>query len=628
MVRSRPPAAINASMAASTASTIMTRQTSDLPLRNYPTSSSPGLSSPAATHSTPNVSAPPPEALSSSIAVESGGGTRDANPSSATINEVIYEAHSLYQPRSRTPSRNNGKIQGPVRSNTLTTRRSPSQGRPGPFPRRDLSPTAQALNEKVHKYLYSMNPPSHTEELVKENRSLHQRIAALQRTETDLLNENQDLARKLSSTQKRYETRRQHWKEELAKWETVFEARIKDLESRLAEQEEELARIALDRSRETGLNDTAITSWFAAKETAWREWVDDFAHQDPNRVQSGLHPLQLRELCEGVKDFVRLTDKGELPEELLAPPDNDGVRTARLLLHGMLANFIVSETLESPFWVFDVISTNPHELESPSVPRLNSMSPVGFRMDLAMWNFSIAPPLPGGNQNANAWRTSLMKAFCEGGMSTEIDSVLLTDDSHLLAEARVRHAGRLKDSFLRGPARFLLQDQEAAGIEKLERRLVQEIDAALRFSCQLWCRQGTLQVRRLRDLADTAFNSTSDNMQLCQAQAPLRSQPTGRAVDSRDASPGYHDDHSVIMVVQPSVGVSMSSGTSKPSKDAKGSTRIWAKASVLVATPNPPMREPPPPPPAQATASPDTASVKAMVGTPISLALVEFPKAF
>jgi hypothetical protein len=237
-----------------------------------------------------------------------------------------------------------------------------------------------------------MSPPNAADELAKENRSLHQRVAALQRTERDLLNDNQELARRLSSTQKRHDTRRQHWKEELENREKISEARIKHLESRLALQEEELVRIALDRSGETGLNDTAITSWFATRETTWREWVDDFAHRDPNRVQSGLHPLQLRELCEGVKDFVRLTDKGQLPEELLSPPDTDGIRTARVLLHGMLANFIVSKTLESPFWVFDVISANPLELESPSVPRLNSMSPVGFRMDLAMWNFSIAPP--------------------------------------------------------------------------------------------------------------------------------------------------------------------------------------------------------------------------------------------
>jgi hypothetical protein len=235
-----------------------------------------------------------------------------------------------------------------------------------------------------------MSPPNATDELVKENRSLNERIAALQRTERDLLHDNQELARRLSSTQRCHDTKRQKWKEELVNREKVYETRIKDLESRLARQEEEHARISVDRARETTLNDAAITSWFATKTNSWREWVDDFAHRDPSRLQSGLHPLQLQELCEGVKPFVRLTDQGALPEELLTP--DNGIRPARVLLQGMLANFIVSETLESPFWVLDVVSVDNLELESPSVPPSNSMSPIGFRMDLAMWNFSIAPP--------------------------------------------------------------------------------------------------------------------------------------------------------------------------------------------------------------------------------------------
>jgi hypothetical protein len=235
-----------------------------------------------------------------------------------------------------------------------------------------------------------MSPPNAADELVNENRSLNQRIAALQRTERDLLNDNQELARRLSSNQKRHDTRRKHWKEELVNREKVFEARIRDLESRLARQEEELVRIAIDRSREMGLNDTAITSWFATKANTWRQWADDFAHRDPDRVQSGLHPLQLRELFEGVKHFVRLTDKGALPEEVLSPLHNR-TGSARALLQGMLANFIVAEVFESPFWVLDVVSGNALEPESPSVPRLNSISPVGFRMDLATWNFDIAP---------------------------------------------------------------------------------------------------------------------------------------------------------------------------------------------------------------------------------------------
>jgi len=239
---------------------------------------------------------------------------------------------------------------------------------------------------------YSVKSPSFTDGLVKENRSLHQRIAALQRTESDLLNENQELAGRLSSAQRRYNSRRQQWAEELMNRENTLNARIRDLEARLAQKEEALSRKDFNRIHEGPLNEADIVIWLTTKTTAWLNWVDDFTHQNPNRVRSGLHPMQLRELCEGVKHFVRLNNKGELPEELLNPPHSDRSWPSRILLHGMLANFIIFETLKSPFWVFDAISANANELESPSTPRLNSISPVGFRMDLVPWSSSIVPP--------------------------------------------------------------------------------------------------------------------------------------------------------------------------------------------------------------------------------------------
>jgi hypothetical protein len=200
-----------------------------------------------------------------------------------------------------------------------------------------------------------------------------------------------------------------------------------------------------------------------------------------------------------------------------------------------------------------------------------------------------------------------MKTFCEGGMSTEVNSILLTEDARLLAEARLIYAATLKDRFLRSPARFLLQDQDAAGIEKLERRLVQEIDAALRFSCQLWCRRDTPQIKGLRELSEMVFNSSNGNMELCRAQAPLYAEPV-RNVGTEEGPPGYHDGHSVIMVVQPSVGVSSSAGTKK---DAKGSSKIWAKASVFVASPKPAAASPKPmvPSPKPGAASPKPAAL-------------------
>lgn len=256
--------------------------------------------------------------------------------------------------------------------------------------------------------------------------------------------------------------------------------------------------------------------------------------------------------------------------------------------------------------LYEVLSNGMSPSRPPSSSSLTSKSPL----------------VTSGKENANAWRASIMKTFCEGGMSTEADSTLLTDDARLLAETRLKYAGRLKDTFLKGPARFLLQDQDPAGIEKLEGRLVQEIDAALRFSCQLWCRRDTPRVKRLCDLAEMAFNSSSDDMELCQAQAPLCAQPVSN-VDADDGPPGYHDGHSVIMVVQPSVSISPGAGTKKITKR---SNKIWTKASVLVASPKPVVPSLDPvavsPMPAQDptatsdTPSPDTTSINVMIGTP------------
>jgi hypothetical protein len=214
-----------------------------------------------------------------------------------------------------------------------------------------------------------------------------------------------------------------------------------------------------------------------------------------------------------------------------------------------------------------------------------------------------------------------MKAFCEGGMGTPVESILLTEDARPLAEARLRYAGRLKDAFLRSPARFLLQDQDAAGIEKLERRLVQEIDAALRFSCQLWCRREPIVVKGLDELADTTFSAASDSMELCQAQAPPRyaQHATGSTTDRRDAPPGYHDGHSVIMVVQPSIGVKQS--VVGGGKGAKESITTWVKASVLVAPPKPPAVQQAPAPAPAAAPPPGsdypTVSMKAILPPPV-----------
>jgi hypothetical protein len=222
-----------------------------------------------------------------------------------------------------------------------------------------------------------------------ENTSLQQRIAALQRVERDLLAENHEMVNQMTSLKRHHEARRKRWRDQFQEREKAFHARIQALEDRILRQDEELQRQRRTSPSSVPLiSDDEIVEWFSARTRAWEEWADEFAHQDPKRLQSGLLPVQTIELCESVKSFIQLYDDG-LPEELVNSDGDGGVKASQILLHGMLANFIIEETLQSPFWVFDVLSASGNDLESPSVVHANS--PIGFRVELALWS-SVAPP--------------------------------------------------------------------------------------------------------------------------------------------------------------------------------------------------------------------------------------------
>ena len=155
------------------------------------------------------------------------------------------------------------------------------------------------------------------------------------------------------------------------------------------------------------------------------------------------------------------------------------------------------------------------------------------------------------------------------------------DERRFLVDCRKVYARKLKDRFLGGAARFLLQDQHAAGIEKLESRLIQEIDMALQFSCQVWSRQEPLRLKGLKGLADARFRTTDETMELCQGQAPAHINPH-ESVDL-DLPPAYHDGHSVVMVVQPVVEAVLVRSGAKKDMDA---TKVLSKARVLVEVPD------------------------------------------
>ncbi|KAK3986768.1 hypothetical protein QBC44DRAFT_133408 [Cladorrhinum sp. PSN332] len=673
MPRSPPPPAINAVLSPLSAS-LETEKASDLPLRNFATSTDETAPSEQADRSPPILQ--PTSALAvprsdvpgtpSSTIAEYGD---DSKRTAKAIDRVIQSSNQ-HQGRSRSQSGGSKRHDGMdiVRTTTPTQRRQPIGSRSHSVPRNEMSTTVTQTPssiERSNRFLHTIPQSPRfnaTEELLVENRGLHQRISALQRTEQTLLKDIQDLSRRLAGSQQRYDNRRQHWKEELRNRETTYEARVRDLEAKIAKQDKELKLLQILNRPKDRVPDEDIASWFSTRTGVWHTWAQKYANQDPTRVQSGLHPLQMRELCEGVKGFVRLTEDDKLPRQLVA--GGNGVQAAQLLLASMLANFIMTETLESPFWVFDVVSADRLELESPSVPRQNSVSPVGFRMDLGLWNnSSVARPrtarlpqptmnaiamedasnarqlprlntsiqlpglnasvgrstgildrdlpsrqemeglyhvfcnIPGGAENAHAWRSRLIKAFSDGGMSLDMDNIKPSSKSgeaqsrRLLAESRKLYATRLKDHFLRGAARFLLEGQDAAGIEKLERELVQEIDAALRFSCQLWSRQdGVIPcVKVLKDLSGTPFSAKSKIMELCQSQAPAPSAIAAEREETKaDAPPEYHDGDEVVVVVQPAVEAITAARKLEPSsREEPAVRRVWSKARVLVAAPAP-----------------------------------------
>lgn len=222
---------------------------------------------------------------------------------------------------------------------------------------------------------------------MQENRGLYQRVAALQRTERDLLAENQELVRQLAVFKKHHETRHQQWKDEYSavkEREKVLLVEVQQLKAKIMRQEEQILDLAVANAQVDApapdLTEKQITSWFAERDDTWFSWAQNFASRDADRLSTGLHPLQYYEVCDGVKAFVKLTDDFKLPAELLVK----GTDMIQALLHGMLANFICAEALSSPFWIFNAISSGT--LESPCVAPPTAISPGGFRLDLAMLN--------------------------------------------------------------------------------------------------------------------------------------------------------------------------------------------------------------------------------------------------
>ena len=354
----------------------------------------------------------------SSTIVEFGDLGRGTVPSAAQLVESIHrsfsQAHVASEPRSNSKTRGaqdnretregrESRDQSRSRNVATTTEprdRSQSAHSRSAMPRdstgiphgRNATNDRGLADERINRFLQSMAQQAAQtaeSEVLQENRSLYQRIAALQRTERELLAENQDLTRKLAAMKQHHERRARQWNEGSRRRDIDYETRMRELGEQLLD--------LVSRHPQTLpgiLSNEEITTWFDDQDAAWYAWATTFGHQDGQRLSSGLHPLQLQELCGDVRGFVRMTDTGGLPPELL----DGGKEALHTLLNGMLAHFLCDEILASPMWVF--VAASLGTLESPGMvptkPLLGS-SGVGLRMDMNSLS-NVMPIRPGPSQ--------------------------------------------------------------------------------------------------------------------------------------------------------------------------------------------------------------------------------------
>ncbi|KAK0708932.1 hypothetical protein B0T21DRAFT_341278 [Apiosordaria backusii] len=601
-----------------------------------------------------------------------------ARSRSTSTREPREPRHGGGERQQRSRNRSNASILSAEEEHSETsTQKHHRHGRSrGPSQRSSSVDKEMLTDEKVNRFLNSMqhhqSPPlpqtsqlgntatlgkpgeiDSLDKLTAENKSLYQRVAALQLTERELLAENQKLIRQVAAlnhqlavaweelevTKQQQEAHNHHWRKALTEKEDQYQKRIHELGAQLIELSSTHPN---PKKSKPLLSNEEIATWWTDQDAAWRAWARAYGHHDPNRLVDGLHPAQLKDICEEVRGFVQLTNVENLPVAILHG-GNEGVHT---LLQAMLANFFCSEILGNTYWVFTAASLGT--LGSPSV----SLSPnalgslrMGLRMDMNMFGSGgndvagargsvgsvgrgsgyqvpkspkSPPPLitsmthplgvgtasmlglplksemeklqfmlldaqdgPSSSQHAH-WRAHMMRLFATGGMAMRSprpsSASLMPLSRQALIEARVNYARTLRERFLGGAARFLLHDQDASGIERLERVLTEMIDDALRFSCKLWSRAGGIRVKGWKDLSEFkgGYKKGMETVRICQAQDRSYQGPdSGNDEDNNDENEG----RPVIMVVQPAIEAVTDVG------DDEAWSLIWLKARVMVAAP-------------------------------------------
>lgn len=248
-------------------------------------------------------------------------------------------------------------------------------------------------------------PPDPKREVALENMRLSQRISSLQRWEKSLEKDNLTLTQYMSSLRQEDETCQRTWEKKVQEMESACEGQIKELEKVAVQQKHRLREMPGFRSMSArasppprpmhpDLTNAKINSWFRTRGNIWYEWADDYAHRDLDRIIN-LDMIQQNELCRRAATFVRLTDEGDLPSELLV---NRRINPSQILLHGLLANFIATEIIASPRWIFAALNVNRAKFVSPDSspvsPTSHNSQPEFSNLSFKSTPLSLAEGLP------------------------------------------------------------------------------------------------------------------------------------------------------------------------------------------------------------------------------------------
>ncbi|KAK2755734.1 hypothetical protein FQN54_005884 [Arachnomyces sp. PD_36] len=334
--------------------------------------------------------------------------------------------------------------------------------------------------------------------------------------------------------------------------------KIDALRDQLEEQGKQL-RIAQQvsfRSMENGKwvtrEDSTIRSDLAKFESELRSWARKFASPDLSTFEQASADWQ-EQLTYALVDSVRAKDPRT---PCLIYEDRFKGKAPQLLIHAMLASFIMKKVYKNPFFFFQYETAT---LEG--VPLNNGLSPHrenGFGKSLdALYREMMRVNAPG----AHLWRSETLRLLntangCEQSASPQPIKSRIT-------EMRKRMSERLASEFLRGPVGLLLRPnltyEEGCMVTN---QLTNIIFNAGENSMNLWMQRTNMVMFELRNCGK--FNLNNPFM-------------TAHRLHQLDDDDHRLDGKPIIAVIQPGV---VAFGDNDGENYEK--YKVWSKAVVMV----------------------------------------------